>query len=131
MITVRVTTPDDQIITRINATLQEAKEYYVAHLGLVTVEEIKEEKEIRKMKKYTQRELKEMVATGIAQDISYGTEETRQEILKKEGHLTQIGYAAGVYGCSGQLFEGYNTGTLYAITRRTQPIFIIGKPTVD
>ena len=47
MITVRVTKTDgDQIVTRINATLQEAREYYVAHLGLVTVEEIKEEKEI-------------------------------------------------------------------------------------
>lgn len=127
MITIRVTKTDgDQIITRINATLREAKEYYTAHLGLVTIEEIKEEKENIKMRKYTQRELREMVASGKAIDITQADGKTREELLLKEEYLTQIGYASGIYGCNGQLHEGHKTGTLYAITARTTAIFIFG-----
>ena len=124
MITIRVTKTDgDQIITRINATLQEAKEYYIAHLGTVTVEEIKEEKENRKMKKYTQKQLKGLVASGMAVDISNITDEEYKELKAKEGYFTQEGYSSGVYGCNGQLHKGQNTGQLYAITGRTQAIY--------
>lgn len=74
MITIRVTKTDgDQIITRINATLREAKEYYTAHLGLVTVEEIKEEKEIVKMKnsvKYPQEIVTIIDKNGTPQEIT-------------------------------------------------------------
>lgn len=76
------------------------------------------------MTKYTQKQLKEMVKLGVATDISYADGEKRDDILKVEGRLTQIGYASGVYGCSGMLIKGYNTGTLYAITGRTQAIFL-------
>lgn len=41
----------------------------------------------------------------------------------KEGYYTQIGYAAGVYGCNGMLLQGHKTNTLYAITSRTTAIF--------
>lgn len=76
------------------------------------------------MEKYTQKQLKSLVAEGIAIDITYGTNETRNKIIKKEGFYNQIGYAAGVYGCSGMLLKGNKTGTLYAITGRTTAIFI-------
>ena len=76
------------------------------------------------MKKFTQRKLKEMVANGIAIDISYGTNETRNEIMAKEEYYTQIGYASGKYGCNGQLLKGHKTNQLYAITGRTQAIYI-------
>ena len=75
---------------------------------------------------YTKEQLKEMVASGIAEDISRGTNETRNEIESVEGWLTQIGYASGVYGCNGILLKGYNSGKLYAITSRTQAIYIFG-----
>ncbi len=78
------------------------------------------------MRKYTQKQLRGLAAEGRAIDITYGTEETRQEILKKEEYLAQIGYASGIYGCNGQLFEGYKTGTHYVITTRSQAIFIFG-----
>lgn len=78
------------------------------------------------MIRFTQKQLKEMVNDGIAEDISRGTNETRKEIEAIEGWFSQVGYASGVYGCNGMLFEGHNTGKLYAITSRTQAIYIFG-----
>lgn len=78
------------------------------------------------MIKFTQKQLWEMVANGTAEDISRGTNETRNKIEAVEGWLTQVGYASGVYGCNGMLFKGKNTGKLYAITSRTQAIYVFG-----
>ena len=50
------------------------------------------------MTKFTQKQLREMVKNGVAEDISTGTNETRNEIEAVEGWLTQVGYASGVYG---------------------------------
>ena len=76
------------------------------------------------MKKYTQRELKNLVALGVAEDITRGDNETREAIESVEGSYTQIGYSAGVYGCNGMLLQGHKTGKLYAITARTSAIFV-------
>lgn len=76
------------------------------------------------MKKYTQKELKNLVALGVAEDITHGDNDTRRELEEKEGFYTQIGYSAGVYGCNGMLLKGHKTGTLYAITARTTAICV-------
>jgi hypothetical protein len=76
------------------------------------------------MRKYTQKQLKDLVENGVAIDVSYANNEKREEIEKVEGHLRQIGYASGIYGCSGMLLQGYNTKQLYAVTGRTQAIYI-------
>lgn len=76
------------------------------------------------MKKYTQKELKNLVALGVAEDITHGDNDTRQELEKKEGFYTQVGYSAGVYGCNGMLLKGHKTGTLYAITARSTAIYV-------
>lgn len=76
------------------------------------------------MTKYTQKALREMVAEGIAQDITRANLEQADAIKASEGWLRQIGYAAGLYGCNGQLLQGANTGTLYAITARTTAIYL-------
>lgn len=78
------------------------------------------------MTKYTQKQLRAMVADGIAEDITRADNEKRRELEKAEGWLRQIGYASGVYGCNGMLLQGRNSGTLYAITSRTNAIFIFG-----
>lgn len=78
------------------------------------------------MERYTQKQLRDLVKTEAAQDITYSNDDRRYEIEKEEGHLSQIGYAAGVYGCNGMLFVGHNTRKLYAITSRTQAIYIFG-----
>lgn len=76
------------------------------------------------MKKYTQKELKNLVALGLAEDITRGDNETRKNIESVERYYTQIGYSAGVYGCNGMLLQGHKTGKLYAITARTTAIYV-------
>ena len=76
------------------------------------------------MTKYTQRQLKAMVKEGIAEDITYGNNDTRREIEEKEGYYTQVGYSSGTYGCNGMLLKGNKTGKLYAITTRTTAVFV-------
>ena len=76
------------------------------------------------MEKYTQKQLRGLVESKAAVDISQGTNETRNQIEAEEGYLNQVGYAAGMYGCNGMLFAGHKTGKLYAITGRTSAIYI-------
>ena len=71
------------------------------------------------MKKYTQKELKNLVNLGLAVDVTRAGE--REAIPE---NYTQIGYSAGVYGCNGMLLKGLETGQLYAVTGRTTAIFI-------
>ena len=65
-----------------------------------------------------------MAITGVAVDISNGDYAKREEIMKKEGWLQQIGFASGIYGCNGMLFKGHNTNELYVITHRCPAIYI-------
>ena len=71
------------------------------------------------MKKYTQKQLKNLVATGAAIDVSRA--KNTKDIPE---YYSQIGYASGIYGCSGMLLKGIESGKLYAITSRTQAIYI-------
>lgn len=76
------------------------------------------------MERYTQKQLKNLVDTGAAVDITRGNNETREQMLKEEEYYIQIGYSAGVYGCNGVLLKGHKTGKLYAVTSRTNAIYI-------
>lgn len=76
------------------------------------------------MIKYTQKQLKEMVSCGIAEDITRCNMQQANELRKKEKWLRQIGFSAGVYGCNGMLLKGEATSKLYAITNRTQAIYL-------
>lgn len=76
------------------------------------------------MRKYTQRELKALVRTGAAVDITnHGTAEYKA-LMEKEKDLDKLGYSSGVYGINGGLLQGQETGALYAITARTTAAFI-------
>ena len=46
------------------------------------------------MTKKKKKQLREMVKNGIAEDISNGTNETRNDIESVEGWVTQVGYAS-------------------------------------
>lgn len=76
------------------------------------------------MERYTQKQLKNLVNTGAAVDITRGNNETRKKIVNEEEYYTQIGYSAGVYGCNGMLLKGHKTGKLYAVTSHTSAIYI-------
>ena len=71
------------------------------------------------MEKYTNKQLKSLVICGGAVDVTYAKD--RREIPES---YTQIGYASGLYGCSGMLLRGCDTGKLYAVTSRTTAIYI-------
>lgn len=75
------------------------------------------------MKRYTNKELRHLVELGVAENLDFTDDEYRHKIEAENGYLTQIGYAAGVYGCSGGLLRAQN-GKLFAITCRCQAIYI-------
>lgn len=64
------------------------------------------------MRKYTQRELKNLVAIGAAEDLTNAPAE------KIPAYYEKIGYSAGIYGINGGLIQDPKTGKLYAITAR-------------
>ena len=71
------------------------------------------------MEKYTKKQLVNFVSTGVAIDV---TNAKKQSDIPE--HYIQIGYASGIYGCSGMLLKGCDTGKLYAVTSRTTAIYI-------
>lgn len=74
------------------------------------------------MRKYTQRELKAVVALGYAEDITnYSNIEAYN--LSKTADLEKVGYTQGIYGIAGGLLEDKNTGNRYAILARNSILF--------
>lgn len=71
------------------------------------------------MTKFTQKQLKELVKSGAAVDVTNAGE--RGAIPE---NYRQIGYSRGVYGCNGMLLQGCESGTLYAVTARTTAVYI-------
>ena len=69
------------------------------------------------MERFTQKQLKALVKSGAAKDVTKGN---RADINE---NYRQIGYSAGLYGCNGMLLQG-ESGQLYAVTARTQAIYI-------
>lgn len=78
------------------------------------------------MVRLTQREIKDMVLSNHAEDVTHATQGDYRAIINKEGWLRQIGYSCGKYGCNGMLLHGHNTGKLYAVTSRTTAIYLFG-----
>lgn len=48
------------------------------------------------MRKYTRKELKNMVALGMAEDVTRANNEDYEKIIKREDYLSQVGYSSGV-----------------------------------
>lgn len=78
------------------------------------------------MTRYSQKQLRELVRMGIADDVTYCSTDQYETLVQKEGFFRQIGYSSGVYGCNGMLLQGNNTKTLYAVTQRTSAVYIFG-----
>lgn len=70
------------------------------------------------MEKYTLKELKRLVRTGAAKDITHSN--TRSDVPES---YAQTGYSCDIYGCNGMLLQG-ESGRLYAITKRTPALFM-------
>ena len=73
------------------------------------------------MRKYTQKELRQLVRLGIAEDYTNKPSEYAQTLNR----LEKVGYSVGVYGLNGGLVRDPETGTLYAIIGRCTNLFIL------
>jgi len=70
------------------------------------------------MKRYTQRQLKNLVALGAAVDVTDATDRNAIPC-----YYRKIGYSKGVYGLNGLLLQS-DGGQLYAVCARTTAIFL-------
>lgn len=73
------------------------------------------------MRKYTQKQLRELVRLGCAEDYTHKPSEYIYTLRR----LDKIGYSSGVYGLNGGLVEDMETGTRYAIIGRCANLFIL------
>lgn len=74
------------------------------------------------MERYTLKQLRSMVQHGAAIELS--GDESKYKLPNNEKHLTQIGYAANIYGYTAMLFVGEITKQLYIAFG--QAIYIYG-----
>lgn len=73
------------------------------------------------MKKYSQKELKELVKLGVAKDITnYSFLQVKD--FKNSRTLDKVGYSCGTYGINAGLLMDCNTGELFAITARNSAL---------
>lgn len=73
------------------------------------------------MREYNQKELRELVRIGVAED--YTNKPTKYIYTLRR--LEKVGYSAGVYGINGGLVEDAETGQLYAIIGRCSNLSIL------
>lgn len=73
-------------------------------------------------KKLTQKELKRLVKTGAAVDITAWDSEKIKELQNK--NIEKVGLSFGIYGMNGGLFKDKD-GNLYTITARTSNLFAL------
>ena len=73
------------------------------------------------MRKYTLKELRELVRFGVAENYT----NKPSEYIYTLRRLEKVGYSSGVYGINGALVEDTETGQLYAIIGRNSNLFRI------
>ena len=73
------------------------------------------------MRKYKQKELREFVRLGVAEDY---TNKPGEYIITLR-RLDKVGYSVGVYGINGGIAEDTETGQLYAIIGRCPNLFTL------
>lgn len=74
-----------------------------------------------KMRKYTQKELRQLVQLGVAEDYTNKPDNYIYTLRRFE----KIGYSTGIYGINGGLVQDTETGTLYAIIGRCSALSIL------
>ena len=73
------------------------------------------------MRKYTQKELRQLVRLGVAEDCT----NKPSNYIYTLNRLDKVGYSTGVYGINGGLVQDSETGALYAIIGRCSNLFIL------
>lgn len=73
------------------------------------------------MRKYTQKELRQLVRLGVTEDYTNKPADFMYTLRR----LEKVGYSAGVYGINGGLVKDTETGQLYAVIGRCSNLFIL------
>lgn len=76
------------------------------------------------MRRYTQKEIKELIRTGAAVNISDYSFSDTTEFLKSHS-IEKIGTSCGIYGINGGVIQDINSGELYAIAKRNSTLLMI------
>lgn len=71
------------------------------------------------MRKMTLKEIRNMVALGIAEEITMRSTEEICEILH---HSERVAYSTGVYGINGGVLRDRETGDFYALAGRSSSL---------
>lgn len=71
----------------------------------------------------TQRELRSMIANGIAIDATHMPQDEAYEIARKP--RTRLAYSQGVYGCNGLCFKVDESEKLYVIIGRCSNLWVL------
>ncbi len=73
------------------------------------------------MRKYTQKELRQLVRLGVAEDYTNKPDDYIYTLRR----LEKVGYSSEVYGINGGLVQDTETGQLYAVIGRCSNLFIL------
>ena len=73
------------------------------------------------MRKYKQKDIRDIVRMGAAEDYTNKPIECAYILNRME----KVGYSMGIYGINGGLVHDTETGTLYAIIGRCTNLFIV------
>lgn len=76
-----------------------------------------------KMERYTLKQLKSLVDSGGAIDISHFTDD-EIFMLKRKHTIKQIGFCIGQYGCNGMLLLNIEEGKLYCVVGRVSALWL-------
>ena len=76
------------------------------------------------MRKYSKKELRKMIASGVVIDLTHATVKDYHEIIQECGGYIQIGYNSNIYGCTGKVLKGIRNNQIYVITAPTAALYI-------
>ena len=76
------------------------------------------------MRRYTQREIKELIRTGAAINISDCSFSETTDFLRKH-NIEKIGVSLGTYGINGGVIKDIDSGKIYAINKRNSTLLMI------
>ncbi len=74
------------------------------------------------MEKYTQKQLRELVRRGVAENY---TNASAADLMAQWERGEKVGYSSGTYGINGGLIRNTETGKLYALIGRNSNLFRI------
>ena len=75
--------------------------------------------------KTTLKSIKEFAKQADVIDVTYFSNDELDKLSKKEGFFNQLAYSAGTYGVTGTILQGAKSNKLYAITSRTNAIWML------